>query len=301
MSYQMNRRKFIEKSGILGIATILPVSYFSMMENPKFKMGYQLYSIRDEMAKDPIATIKALKELGYEDFEIYGFDDEKGTYYGFKSAEFKNILDDLDVTVTSGHYGFSPYLNKSEEELTRFVDTCILGAKELNSKYITWPWISPEQRTLDNFKLMSQKLNIIGEQVNKAGLGFAYHNHGFEFENYDGKNGFDIILNETDPSLVKLQMDMYWVLHSSNYTPEELINAQPGRYVMWHLKDMDKVTRDYTELGNGSIDYLKMLPDPVKSGLEFYYIEQGGNYATDSMKSAAESGSYFRKHLQKYL
>jgi sugar phosphate isomerase/epimerase len=239
--------------------------------------------------------------MGYQDFEIYGFDDDKGTYYGLKSAEFRNVLDDLDLTVTSGHYGFSPYLDKSEAELKRFVDKCIVGAKKLNSKYITWPWIAPVQRTIDNFKSMSLKLNIIGEQVNKAGLGFAYHNHGFEFENHGGKNGFDIILNETDPSLVKLQMDMYWVLHSSNYTPEELINAQPGRFVMWHIKDMDKVTRDYTELGNGSIDYLKMLPDPIKSGLEFYYIEQGGNYATNSLISAAASGNYFKKHLQKYL
>lgn len=297
----MKRRKFIEKSGVLGVATVLPLSCFSAMENPKFKMGYQLYSIRDEMAKDPIATLKALKALGYQDFEIYGFDDEKGTYYGFKSSEFRTILDDLELSVTSGHYGFHPYLDKPEEELKRFVDKCIVGAKKLNSKYITWPWIAPEQRTVDNFKLMSQKLNAIGEQVIKAGLGFAYHNHGFEFEDHDGENGFDIILSETDPSLVKLEMDMYWVMHSSNYTPEELINAQPGRYVMWHIKDMDKTTRDYTELGNGSINYLEILPDPIKSGLEFYYIEQGGNYAMNSMKSAEESGKYFRKHLQKYL
>ena len=148
---------------------------------------------------------------------------------------------------------------------------------------------------------MSRKLNLIGEQVNEAGLGFAYHNHGYEFEDYGGQSGFDIILNETDASLVKLQMDMYWVMHSSTLTPKELIEKQPGRYVMWHIKDMDKISRDYSELGNGSIDYRSILPDPKKSGLEFYYLEQGGNFKTNPMQSAADSADYFKKHLRQYL
>ena len=297
----MNRRQFIEKAGIIGVSANLPLSSFSAIKQPKYKLGYQLFSISDEMDKNPISTLKALKTMGYQDFEIYGFNDEKNMYYGFKSTEFKQILDDLELSVTSGHYGFSPYLEKSEDDLKRFVDRCIVGAKNLNSKYITWPWIAPEQRTLDNFKLMSHKLNIIGEQTLKAGLSFAYHNHGFEFEDKSGETGYNIILNETDASLVKLEMDMYWVMHSSNYTPKQLIDAHPGRYVMWHIKDMDKITRDYTELGNGSINYLDILPDPIKSGLEFYYLEQGGNFANNSMKSAAESANYFKTHLQKYL
>ena len=297
----MDRRNFLKKSGIIGSMAISPLSCFNSPPPPKYKLGYQLYSIRDEMAIKPIETLKALKAMGYQDFEIYGYDDQKGTIYGFPAAEFKKILDDLELTVTSGHYGFSPYFEKSDDEMKGFVNRCIVGAKELNSKYITWPWISPEQRTIDNFKLMPQKLNMIGEQVSKAGLGFAYHNHGFEFEDHDGENGFDIIINETDPSLVKLEIDMYWVMHSSKHTPQELIEAQPGRYVMWHIKDMDKVSRDYTELGNGSIDYLKLLPDPLKSGLDYYYIEQGGNYAVNSLESAAASAKYFKEHLQKFL
>ncbi|MFK7775059.1 MAG: sugar phosphate isomerase/epimerase family protein [Saprospiraceae bacterium] len=297
----MNRRNFIEKSTILGATALLPLSSCSPEHKPKFKMGYQLYSIRDEMAKDPIATLKALKKMGYEDFETYGYNPEKDTFYGYKSKEFKKILDDLELTTSSGHFGFSPFLNQSEDNMIRYIDQAIIGAKALKMKYITWPWISPEQRTLDNFKLMAGKLNGIGEQINSSGLGFAYHNHGFEFIDHDGENAFDIILKETDPALVKLEIDMYWVMHSSNFTPNELIKKQPGRYVMWHIKDMDKVSRDYTELGNGSIDYIEMLPDPVESGLEFYFIEQGGNYAHNSTRSAADSANYFKKHLQKFL
>ena len=277
------------------------MSGFSRFAKPKFKMGLQLFTVRADMAKDPIATLKAAKAMGYEDFEVYGFDNEKGTFYGYAAAEFKKILDYLNLITTSGHYGFSPYLNKPEEDLKRFVDQCIKGAHAVGMKYITWPWIAPDQRTLDNFKLMSKRLNVIGEQVKSAGLGFAYHNHDFEFKDYDGITGYDIILRETDPSLVKLQMDLYWVMHSSKLTPKDWVKKHPGRFVMWHIKDMDKVSRDYTELGNGSIDYVKILPDPTEAGLEFYYLEQGGNFAHSPIKSIADSADYFKKHLQQYL
>ena len=297
----MNRRKFLENTGILTVSAIMPLPIYSMPEKNKFKLGLQLYSVNQEMTKDPIATLKAAKVMGYQDFETFGFDSEKGTYYGLKDKEFKKILEDLRITANSGHYEFSPYLNKSEDELKRFVDQCIKGAHTLNMKYIVWPWMAPEQRTIDNFKLMSKKLNVIGEQITASGIGFAYHNHGFEFLDQGGENGFEIILKDTDPALVKLQMDMYWVMNSSTYTPKELISKQPGRYVMWHLKDMDKVTRDYTELGNGSIDYNKLLPDPTESGLKYFYLEQGGNYAHSPMESAADSAEYFKKNLQRYF
>ncbi|MFK8161817.1 MAG: sugar phosphate isomerase/epimerase family protein [Lewinella sp.] len=293
----MNRRTFIQQAAMVGGAAILPLS----CSPESYKMGYQLFSIRDEMAKDPVATLKALKTMGYEDFEVYGFDEEEMSIYGLKPAEFKQVLSDLDLTVTSGHYGFSNHLDSAPDVLKAFVDKCIVCAKALDSKYITWPWIAPEQRTLDNFKRMAPKLNAIGEQVAAAGLGFAYHNHGFEFEDHNGENGFDVIVKETDPDLVKLQLDMYWLMHSSNRTPKELIAAQPGRYVMWHIKDMHKTSRDYTELGNGSIDYKTLLPDPITSGLEYYYLEQGGNYAVDSVTSARESAVYFQEDLQSLI
>ncbi|MEM9547232.1 MAG: TIM barrel protein [Bacteroidota bacterium] len=297
----MKRRDFLKHSAATSALSLLPLTKLSEMIGPEYKMGYQLFSIRDEMAKDPIKTLKALREMGYADFEIYGYDAEKDSIYGFQPKEFKNRLDDMGLTTTSGHYGFSPYLHKPENELKWFVDKCIAAAQHMNQKYITWPWLDPAYRTIENFKIMAQKLNVIGRQVTSSGLGFAYHNHGFEFEDHNGENGYDIILKSTDPDLVKLQIDMYWVMHSSNYTPAELIDQQPGRFVMWHIKDMDKVTRDYTELGNGSIDYTKLLPDPKKSGLEFLYIEQGGNYAHNSLQSAADSAEYFKNNLQQKL
>ena len=108
-------------------------------------------------------------------------------------------------------------------------------------------------------------------------------------------------MQETDPALVKLQMDLYWVMHSSKLTPSELFSKQPGRFVMWHIKDMDKVSRDYSELGNGSIDYTVILPEASKAGLQYYYIEQGGNFAKDPIQSVTDSAAFFKKNLEKYL
>ncbi|MEL6841706.1 MAG: TIM barrel protein [Bacteroidota bacterium] len=310
----MKRRDFLAQSAMLGAASMLPLSACqdeqkgqeaeqteSTDAKPRYKMGLQLFSINDAMTEDPIGTLKKVKAMGYQDFEIYGFDGEKGTYYGIPASAFKRHLDELGLTVTSGHYGFSDFLNRPTEDLQRYVDQCIKGAKSLNSPYITWPWLAPEYRNMETFRRLTGTLNSIGDQVTSAGLGFAYHNHGFEFEDHDGQNGYDLILSETDPSLVKLQMDMYWVVHSSKETPKEIIARQPGRVVMWHIKDMDKKTRDYTELGNGSIDYHTVLPDPDLSGLEYYYIEQGGNFAVNSLESASTSARYFKAELQQYL
>lgn len=296
-----SRRKFIKQSSILSTFALMPISGFSMTSKKKYKMGLQLFTIRDAMAKDPVNTLKTVRSLGYEDGEIFGYDGESGTYYGMPSADFKTLIDDLDFTVTSGHYDFSSYFQKPFNELEGYLDQCIEGSHAIGAKYITWPWLAPDYRTIDNFKVLAEKLNKMGEQVVKGGLGFAYHNHDFEFIDHQGENGYDIILKETDANLVKFQMDMYWVVHSSKLSPQELIEKNPSRYVMWHIKDMDKITRDYTEMGNGSIDYIDILSKIDMDALEYYYIEQGGNFAHNSMQSITDSASYFKKELLKFF
>lgn len=297
----MERRQFMQQLGVLGIASMLPQISIAQIDTARYKLGLQLFSVNDDMVKDPVGTLKAVKEMGYRDFEIYGFDPKAVTYYGIPATEFKGILDDMGLSVTSGHYGFSDLLREPEQKLASFVDQCIQGAKALNSPYITWPWTDPADRNLAGFQLLAERLDLIGKQVKDAGLGFAYHNHGYEFDDLGGTNGYEIILERTDPDLVKLQMDLYWVMHAGVTTPKKLVDRQPGRYVMWHIKDMHKQSRDYTELGNGSIDYHSVLPDPDKSGLQYYYIEQGGNFASSPLESAASSAAYFKKQLMQYL
>ena len=297
----INRRDFVLQSGALLSTSLITLPGYKSIDPPKYKMGLQLFTVRGPMARDVVGTVKKISSIGYEDSETYGYDAAAGTYYGLKASAFRTLLSDHQMITTSGHYDFTKFFDKPADALMKFTDECIEGATALGQRYITWPWLDPAFRSLENFKLLTGKLNTIGERVNKAGLGFAYHNHDFEFTDYNGENGYDIIMRETDPSLVKLQIDLYWVMHSSKQSPSQLFRKQPGRFVMWHIKDMDKVSRDYSELGNGSIDYTVILPEASRSGMEYYYIEQGGNFAKDPIQSVTDSALYFKKNLEKYL
>lgn len=297
----ITRRDFIAHTCITASGILLGSTALATVPKPTYKMGLQLFTIRDAMAKDPVATLKQVASIGYEDSETYGFDPRAVSYYGLKAKDFRQLLDDNGLTTTSGHYDLFRYLNVPEADLLAYVDQCIIGAHVLKQKYITWPWLDPQDRDIEKFKQLASKLNIVGERIKKAGLGFAYHNHNFEFIDHDGKIGYDIIMEETDSDLVKLQIDLYWVARASKLTPAELFRKQPGRFVMWHIKDMDKISHDYTELGNGSIDYTTILPDTEIAGMEFYYLEQGGNFRKDSMQSITESAAFFKNNLERYL
>lgn len=292
------RRTFIKQIGALAAFASIGLSFRS---KPKYKMGLQLFTIREPLKNDVKGTLKQVAALGYQNLETYGFDPAQKKYYGYHAKEFQKILSDLNLTTTSGHYDFNTLLNKSNDDLDRYVDQCIEGAHAIKQDYITWPWLDPQSRTIEKFKLVAEKLNRIGERMKGSKVELAYHNHDFEFIEQDGKIGYDVIMNETDPKLVKLQIDLYWAVHSSKLSPHELFLKQPGRYVMWHVKDMDKKTRDYTELGNGSIDYKPILPDAKMSGLENYFIEQGGNFAKDPMTSIADSAAFWKKNLEMYF
>ena len=176
---KMNRRHFNRKAMALAALSTVPNALFS--QTKKYKIGYQLYSIRDAMAIDPVETLKSLKSMGYQDFETYGYVPEKDEFYGFKSAEFKSILDDLGLSTTSGHYGFADYLEKSEDDMRKFVDKCIIGAKQVGHRYITWPFVPPAWRNAESYRKLPEIFNRVGDQITKSGLGFAYHNHGYEF------------------------------------------------------------------------------------------------------------------------
>lgn len=299
----INRRNFLSKSGMAAITAWLANASFAAAGNPRFKMGLQLYTIRDAMAKDAQGTLKTVAALSYEDLETYGFDPQNGSYYGFTATAFKQVLDHLGLTTSSGHYDLYRYLNAPEADLLSYVDRCMEGAHTLGQKYITWPWLAPEDRSLDQFRKLASKLNMVGAHIQKnSSLGFAYHNHDYEFTDQGGKNGYQVIMEQTDPALVKLQIDLYWVVRASGQSPAHFFSKQPGRFVMWHIKDMDRTTQDYTELGNGVIDYTQILPGFKTAGLEYYFLEQGGNFRTgDAMDSIKENAAFFQKHLKSLL
>jgi len=295
MSARANRRTFLQHAAALSVALGAPA--VRSAPKPRYPLGLQLYTVRDPMAKDAVGTLEQVAKLGYRNLETYGFDPATLKYYDRPALEFKKVLDDLGLTTTTGHYDLHAYLAQPAAAMTAYIDRCIQGAHALNQQYITWAWLDPKSRDLESFKLVAQRLNLIGAQAAKAGLKVAYHNHDFEFAPQAGTTGYDIILQETDADLVKLQLDLYWVAHSSARTPRELFEKQPGRFVMWHLKDIDANKR-YTELGNGSIDFPKIMADAELAGLENYFVEQGDNFAVSPMKSIEVSAHYVRQRLE---
>jgi len=291
-----SRRAFIKQAGALTSAAMAMPAW----QSPRpYKMGLQLYTIRAALARDVDGTLKQIAGMGYEEVETYGFNPQTVGYYGLAGKDFAQRLRDYKLTSPSGHYDLNRYVTTSVDDLKRYVDRCIEGARVLGQRYITWPLIDEANRTPDGFKAVAERLNIAGAQAKEAGLLVAYHNHDFEFVEQNGQTGYDIILKQTDPQLVKLQIDLYWIAHGSKLTANEWFKRQPGRYVMWHVKDMHRVSRDYTELGNGSIDFTRIWPDAKLAGLQHFFVEQGGNFTHDPLRSVADSAEYVKRVLFK--
>ncbi len=293
---RLARRGLLQSLAALASLGASGITMANTTPKPRYRMGLQLYTVRDPMAKDPVGTLKQAAAMGYRNFETYGFEPDAVKFYGMPARDFRKVLEDLGLTTTTGHYDQHRYLAQPAAAMTAYIDRCIEGALALNQKYVTWAWLDPQSRTLDSYKLVAERLNLMGEQAAKAGLKVAYHNHDFDFIPHDGQIGYDIIMRETDPDTVKLQLDLFWVAHSSARTPHDLFQLQPGRFTMWHIKDMDKARR-YTELGNGVIDFTRIMPDANLAGLEEYFVEQGDNFAQGPMESIATSARYVKQHL----
>jgi sugar phosphate isomerase/epimerase len=292
----MIRRQFLQRVGSLASGALV---WPALQRQRSYPMGLQLYTIRQPLAQDVVGTLKQVAALGYREVETYGFDRERIGYYGLPAKTFAQVLGDHGLTCPSGHYDLNRFASSSLDDLDRYVDQCIEGARVLRQSYITWPTLDTPSRTIDGFRQVAERLNRIGTRIAKSGVKIAYHNNGFDFVEQNGQIPYDIILKDTDPSLVKLQVDLYWLSHDSTRPPHEWFRRAPGRFVMWHVKDMHKVSRDYTELGNGTIDYTRIWPDAAMAGLEHFFVEQGGNFAHDPMRSIADCAAYVKRYLLK--
>jgi sugar phosphate isomerase/epimerase len=292
----INRRTFMQQAGAFASAALASAA---SQPRRRYKLGLQLFTMRAAMRSDVDGTLKRVAAMGYEEFETYGFDPEGIRYYGLPAKTFAQNLRDLNLTTPSGHYDLNRFVSSSVDDLKRYVDRCVEGAHALGQAYITWPLVDEGFRTIEGFKAVAARLNVAGQQIKKAGLQLAYHNHDFEFVEQNGQIGYDIILRETDPALVKLQMDLYWIARGSKLTANQWFRRQPGRFVMWHVKDVHRTNLGYTEVGNGTIDFTRIWPDASLAGLEHFFVEQGGNFTHDPLRSVADSAEYVKRVLTK--
>lgn len=256
-------------------------------------IGIQLYTLREELPKDAKGVIGKVAQAGYREVETFGYSDEWG-FFGMKPKEFAELLKQHNLTAPSGHFGLDPYIaGENEDMLKSYID----AAKAVDMKYIIAPYLGQQLRqSASDYQRVAERLSKAGEACKAAGLQMAYHNHDFEFQQMDNTTGYDILLSETDPELVKFELDLYWVVRAG-LDPVELFKKNPGRYELWHVKDMDKANQKLnTEVGSGSINYKQIFDNAKMAGVKHYVVEQE-NFAMDPFQSIAQSYTYVKDNL----
>ena len=233
-------------------------------------IGIQLYTVRKEMLADPTGTLKQLAKIGFKELESARSD--KGNYYGLQPKEIRKITEDLGMKLRSGHIHVDNDWKKSLEEAT------LTGQQYIISAVLP----SPGQ-TVDHYKQSAEAFNKLGEECKKAGLHFGYHNHDSEFDSENGQVLYDVLLKYTDPALVTMEMDLGWVV-AAGHDPFLYFKQHPGRFPLWHLKDMDKVQRRSVEFGTGKVDLKGLLQHAKQAGMKHFFLEQE-EYAHSAFES----------------
>ena len=269
-----SRRNFLASAALLSGGVLLSPSLLAAYN--KRYIGLQLYTVRDAMAKDPAGTLAQLAKIGYNSVEGATYTGSQ-KFYGMAPKEFATLLKQNGLIMPSSHYRLgeeqmngAPVLGTMLHEWDRAVD----DAAAAGVKYMVCAYLSEAERgKLDHYKYIADQLNKAGERCRQAGLQLCYHNHDFEFTAQDGKLPYDLLL-ATDPKLVKMELDLYWAT-KAGHDPLTLFKQHPGRFPLWHVKDMDRTEKKFfTEVGKGSIDFRRIFAHSKEAGLEYFFVEQ---------------------------
>ncbi|MEO9894700.1 sugar phosphate isomerase/epimerase [Aurantibacter sp.] len=270
------RRNFLKQTSLASAsALILPSCGFTSDTTEKY--GVQLYTFRDAMAKDALATLKQIASIGIE--EIESARSPKGHYYGLSPRDMKKACEDLGMSLKSGHVALDNNFQKTMEE-----------AVASGQPYLICSSLPSKGQTIDNYKKVAEAFNKAGEKCKKLGLKFGYHNHEYEFESKNGKVLYDVLMDNTDPDLVHMELDLGWVVVAKK-NPLDYFKKYPGRFPLWHLKDMNMTKEESTEFGKGGLDIKKMLRHKKASGVKHIFIEQE-EYTSTPFESMQDNMTY---------
>jgi sugar phosphate isomerase/epimerase len=259
------------------ICALLAISLFSFkpseneVQSGKPFGGLALYTVRDAM-KDARATLEKVAQAGYVNVESAGYNN--GKFYNLSPADFKGLLDEMKLTPISAHQGSVNFEN---------IDQQIADLKTAGFKYFVVPVPPMGLFGFDNVnkrmmmkggaKNLAEILDKLGEKCSAAGLQLLYHNHDFEFvKDAEGVVTIDYLLEHCNPKYVNFQMDLYWVT-KAGADPVAYFNRYPGRFKIWHVKDMDDQGR-FAPVGNGKIDFKRILANKKLAGMQYYFVEQ---------------------------
>jgi sugar phosphate isomerase/epimerase len=269
---QKYTRRTVLKAGALALTTPLLSKLDALAAKPK-AAGLQLYTLRDLMAKDPDGTIAKVAQIGYKKVENFGYSD--GKFFGKSPKEYAALLKVNGLSAPSGHYLAGIQMPQMKGTLSNDWSRAVDDAAELGQQYMICAYLFPDERKkLDDYKRYADLFNKSAEVCKTRGIQFGYHNHDFEFQAVDGQIPYDILLKNTDPNLVKMELDLYWTVFAGK-DPVQLFKENPGRFPLWHLKDMAKTEkREFAEVGTGSIDFASILKAKKTAGLVHSFVEQ---------------------------
>lgn len=299
---KLSRRKFLISGSMSFAGTmLLPKSLFAnntiISPAGDHILGIQLYSVRDDMKKDPSGTMKRLSAIGYKNVEHANYVD--GKFYGYTSFEFKKVLDDLGLKMPSGHTVMNNAdWDKATNDFTDKWKQTVEDAATVGQQYVISPWLDESLRkSYDDLVSFLDIFNKCGELCKKSGLKFGYHNHDFEFKySLNGKQIYDIILEKTDPSLVLQQIDI-GNMYGAGGRALDIIKKYPRRFESMHVKDEIKSAGkgemndnyDSTVLGEGIIPIKEILDLASKSGGTTEFIIEQESYQGRTPMECAEA------------
>lgn len=276
----LSRRKFINQTALAAVTLpVLNVDSFSIPKRRK-NIGVQLYSVRVEMNQDAKGTLAKLAKMGYN--QIESARSQKGLYYGLSPKEMKQTCMDLGMSLRSGHVHV-------DKEWLKTIDQ----AAEAGQEYLICSTMPTSGQTVSNYTEVADAFNKAGEQCKNKGIKFGYHNHEYEFDMVDGQILYNILLKNTQADLVHMELDLGWVI-AAGKRPLDYFNQFPGRFPLWHLKDMNLTEKKSTEFGKGSLDIAGMLKNYKKSGLQYFFIEQE-EYGKSAFESLEYDINYYKK------
>ena len=273
------RRDFLKNITTISAGSILLPSFVTPSKKVE-NIGIQLYTFRKEMLADATGTLKQLAALGIKQIESAG--SEKGYYYGLQPKEMKHVCSDLGMKLSSGHIHL-------DDKWQQTLDDAVLSGQE----YLICSSMPTVGQTVDNYKKTAAAFNKAAEDCKKANIKFGYHNHDFEFEKENGEVLYDVLLNNTDPRIVHMELDLGWVIATGN-DPLTYFKNHPGRFELWHLKDMDLQKKQSTEFGKGGLPILQILQHSKQSGMKYFYVEQE-EYTNSPLESMKENMDYLAK------
>lgn len=283
---QFTRRNFLKQAGALTTGAIaLGQSELFAAGAPSgtFKnFGAQLYSVREDIPKDPKGVMTQLAKMGYTQFESYS--GPQGFLWGMQPKEIKSFLKDIGVKMVSTHFDMSKDLAKS-----------IDMASEAGLSYMLCPYIGP-QKSVDEWKRVAEKFNQVGEQVRKGGLKFGYHNHDYSFKPLNGQIPQDILLANTDPKNVLFELDLCWIEVAGQDAVAHL-KKYGKRYELCHIKDYNLVDGKVVQqdLGKGSVDFKRLLGAAKNSSIKYFLVEQEDYPSSTPLASMKVDAAYMEK------